>query len=146
MIRNRRPPSDSYNMPQQFPSIQSFFQPEVSPAKRDKASSPPRAAGDGFTAEEVDVTFSPPSLPQWQPRGTYKDVDIETLIPGPGCVTIMGRVVNFFVLGTPSKAPHAAKGCLKMVVKDDTGALVVNVLAIRETSAFLLLTLGPSVV
>lgn len=120
-------------MPAQFPSIQSFFQPEVSPGKKDKASRLPLAAGDGFTAAEVEATICPPCLPQWQPRGTYNEVDIETLIPGPGCVTIMGRVVNFFVLGTPSKAPHAAKGCLKMVVRDDTGALVVSLLMTRDT-------------
>ncbi len=133
-------------MPQQFPSIQSFFQPEVSPAKKDKASSSPLAAGDGFTAKEVEDTNIARSLPQWQPRGTYNEVDIETLIRGPGCTTIMGRVVNFFVLGTPSKAPHAAKGCLRMVVRDDTGALVVNFLAIKETPFCLLHFLGTSVV
>jgi len=126
-------------MPQQFPSIQSFFQPEVSPAKKDKASNSSLAAGDGFTAEEVEATILPRSLPQWRPRGIYEEVDIETLIPGPGCVTIMGRVVNFFFLETPSKAPHAAKGCLKMVVKDDSGALVVSYLVTRKISAFLLL-------
>ena len=117
-------------MPQQFPSIQSFFQPEVSPARKGKTSSPPSGAGDGFTAEEVDATLHPPTLHRWQPRGTYKEVDIETLVPGPGCVALMGRVVNFFHLQTPSKAPHAAKGCLKLVVKDDTGALVVGLFSV----------------
>ena len=132
MIQTREPPGYYFAMPPQFPSIQSFFQPEVSPAQEDKASNSPLAAGDGFTAEEVEATIFPPSLPHWQPRGIYEEVDIETVIPGPGCVTIMGRVVNFFVLETPSKAPHAAKGCLKMVIKDDTGALVVSFLVTRR--------------
>lgn len=113
-------------MPQQFPSIQSFFQPEMSPSKKENVSGPAAAAGDGFTAQEVETTLHRPSLPTWHPRGTYEEIDIKTLMPGPGCVTIMGRVVNFFQLQTPSKAPHAAKGCLKLVVKDDTGALVVG--------------------
>lgn len=46
-------------------------------------------------------------------------------MPGPGCVAFMGRVVNFYDQATLSKAPQAAKGCLKVVVKDDTGALMV---------------------
>ena len=113
-------------MPQPFPSIQSFFQPEVSPARKEKSSSSPSAAGDGFTAEEVHAALSPASPPQWHPRGTYEECDIDALVPGPGCFVLTGRVVNFFGLATPSKAPHAAKGCLKLVVKDDTGALVVR--------------------
>lgn len=105
-------------MPQQSPSIQSFF------PKNGKTSS--SGAGDGFTAEEVEAALHPPALPKWQPRGIYEEADIETLVPGPGCVALIGRVVNFFDQETLSKAPQAAKGCLKLVIKDDTGALVVG--------------------
>lgn len=113
-------------MAPQFPSIQSFFQPEVSPTKTKAPSSPPSVAGDGFTAAEVEATMHPTSLHKWQPRGTYDDTDIESLSPGPRCVALMGRVVNFYNLHTPSKRPQAAKGCLKLVVKDDTGILDVS--------------------
>lgn len=112
-------------MPQQFPSIQSFFQPETSPAKKQKTSDAAAVAGDGFTAEEVETPLPPLTLPKWQPRGHYEDVEMKELVPGPGCVALMGRVVNYYQLETPNQKPHAAKGCLKLVVKDDTGALLV---------------------
>lgn len=113
-------------MPPQFPSIQSFFQPEVSPSKAKAPTGPPVATGDGFTAAEVEATMHPTSLPKWQPRGTYYDADIDSLAPGPRCVALVGRVVNFYDLYTPSKRPQAAKGCLKLAVKDDTGVIDVS--------------------
>lgn len=113
-------------MAPQFPSIQSFFQPEVSPTKPKAPSSPPTEVGDGFTVGEVEATLHPTGLPKWQPRGTYDDADIESLVPGPRCVALMGRVVNFYDMHTPSKKPRAAKGCLKLAVKDDTGVLDVS--------------------
>ena len=111
-------------MPPQFPSIQSFFQPEVSPTNRPATTSPLSEARNGFTTQEIEATIQP-KLHKWQPRGTYADVEIGNLVPGPGCVSLMGRVVNFYDQATPSKAPQAAKGCLRVVVKDDTGALLV---------------------
>ena len=104
-------------MPQTSPSIQSFF------SKNGKTGYSQTA--DGFTVEEINATLRPAALPNWQPRTIYEEIDIAALVPGPSCVAVMGRVVNFFHLETPSKAPHAAKGCLNLVVKDDTGALVV---------------------
>lgn len=106
-----------------FPSIQSFFQPEISPS-RNPATTTPCETGDGFTVEEIEATLQP-KLHKWQPRGSYKEVEIGSLVPGPGCVALMGRVANFYDQATPSKAPQAAKGCLKVIVKDDTGALMV---------------------
>ena len=38
----------------------------------------------------------------------------------------MGRVVNLHHIATPSKMPKAATGCLKLTVKDDTGAFTVS--------------------
>ncbi len=108
-------------MSPQFPSIQSFFQPEVSPTKRPATTGPPSEAGDGFTAHEIETNL----LHKWQPRGHYEEAEIGSLVPGPGCVALMGRVVNFYDQATPSKAPQAAKGYLKVIVKDDTGALMV---------------------
>ena len=80
--------------------------------------------GDGFTVEEVEATLQP-QLHKWQPCGNYQEVDVGDLVPGPACVALMGRVVNFYDQATPSKAPQAARGCLKITVKDDTGALMV---------------------
>ena len=121
-------------MAPQFPSIQSFFQTEISPTKAKAPSSPPTASGDGFTPAEVEATMHPVTLPKWQPRVPYDDVDIGSLCPGPRRVALTGRIVNFYDLHTPSKKPHAAKGCLKLMVKDDTGLLDVGeaLLALRS--------------
>ena len=69
-------------------------------------------------------------LHQWHPSVEYEDVDIGSLMLGPKCLSIVGRVVNFFDQRMPSKMPKAAKGCLKMVIKDNTGVLVVCILSV----------------
>ncbi|KAJ9665735.1 hypothetical protein H2201_004220 [Coniosporium apollinis] len=114
-------------MAPQFPSIEQFFekQSSQSPKKRVR-SSPPSQAGDGFTEAEVDAVLHPPANQTWSPPNEYEKVDIAALIPGPKCVTFVGRVANFYDQSTPSKKPRAAKGCVKIIVKDDTGALTVR--------------------
>ena len=131
-------------MVHQGPSIQSYFNPKPSPQKRIRPRvNDPTSDGfaeehhgdplvlvdsslkDGFTEEEIESALHP-KLHVWQPRAEYRDVDIGSLTPGPGCIAMMGRVVNFYDMATPSKKPQAAKGCLKVVIKDDTGCLVVS--------------------
>ena len=113
-------------MPTQNTSIQSFFQPEVLSLSQKPHIRPSSKldTNDGFTSSEVEATLNP-RLHKWQPRTAYNEVDIGSLVPGPGCVALMGRVVNFYDQTMNSKSPHAAKGCLKVIVKDDTGAFVV---------------------
>ena len=113
-------------MPAQSSSIQSFFQPEVpsSSHKSHKRPSSKTDTNDGFTSSEIEAA-SHPSLHRWQPRTTYNEVDIGSLVPGPGCVALMGRVANYYDQVLNSKSPQAAKGCLKIIVKDDTGAFAV---------------------
>ena len=115
-------------MAPQITSIQSFFQPEVPTAqkthKRATHHQPPDT-GDGFTSSEIEAALHP-ALQKWQPRTAYAETDIGNLVAGPGCVALIGRVVNFHDIATPSKMPHAAKGCLKLTVKDDTGAFTVS--------------------
>ena len=113
-------------MPSRFPSIQSFFQPDLSLTKPKAACSPPAVIGDGFTAAEVEATLHPSGLPEWQPRRTYDEADIDSLVPGPGCLALRGRVVNFHDTQNLSKKPRAAKGCLKLTIKDDTGCIEVS--------------------
>lgn len=116
-------------MAPQVPSIQSFFQPEVPSAQRPKKRKHTELNednGDGFTSSEISSALHP-TLHKWQPRSTYVETDIGSLVPGPGCVALMGRVVNFYDQEMKSKIPQAAKGCLKVVVKDDTGAFAVGV-------------------
>ena len=53
-------------------------------------------------------------------------MDIGGLVAGPRNVALTGRVANFYDQATPSKMPQAAKGCLKVIVKDNTGAIAVR--------------------
>ncbi|KAF2199677.1 hypothetical protein GQ43DRAFT_375678 [Delitschia confertaspora ATCC 74209] len=134
-------------MPSQFPSIQSFFSSTQSRSSSSTASSSKlpfpsvalsghsssklqpssssAVAGDGFTAEEIDAVLNPSSN-RWTPTADYEEADIGDLQPGTVRVTFMGRIVNFYDQVTPSKRPLAAKGCLKLTVADDTGALTVR--------------------
>ncbi|MCJ1272264.1 hypothetical protein MMC21_000050 [Puttea exsequens] len=111
-----------------IPSIQSFFQPEVPPTTSrtpSTISQPTNTTGDGFTPSEIHTALHP-SLHAWHPRTTYTETDIGSLVPGPGCVTVMGRVANVYDQVLSSKMPQAAKGCAKVLVKDDSGALAVK--------------------
>ncbi|KAK4546884.1 hypothetical protein LTR36_001616 [Oleoguttula mirabilis] len=109
-------------------SIQAFFPPTPS-ASPTKASAPPSSdapIGDGFTADEVQEALRPKPAEPWQPPEEYAECDVRDLIPGPRAVTFMGRVANIFdVMSTP-KTPRAAKGCVKLCVKDSTGAVTVR--------------------
>jgi hypothetical protein len=110
----------------QFPSIQSFFKPEL-PSKDDPQKlvmSSSAGPSDGFTAEEIEAALHP-SLPKFQPRCEYQETNIESLVPGPGCISIVGRVVNLNHQQRSSQMPNAAEGCWRLIVKDDTGTLLV---------------------
>lgn len=128
-------------MAPQNTSIQSFFKPEVPSVQKKHqptAIHQPSDTSDGFTSSEIEATLHP-SLNKWQSHASYNDTEIRDLVAGPRCSALMGRVVNFHHIATPSKMPQAAKGCLKLTVKDDTG-----VLAVRPLST-LLLSLLPSI-
>lgn len=107
-------------------SIQAYFPPAPtsSPEKSYIPSSDP-PSGDGFTAEEVqDAVKAKPAEP-WHPPGEYAELEIQDLEPGPKAVTFMGRVANIFDVANTPKTPRSAKGCMKLCVKDDKGAITV---------------------
>lgn len=111
-------------------SIQQFFlpTPSTSPAKRTQAtpaSNPP--VGDGFTAEEFQEALQPKPIENWHPDHEYDDVSIGSLMPGPKAVTIMGRIANIFDVANSPKTPKSARGCVKLCVKDSTGAITVRI-------------------
>ena len=125
-------------MAPQITSIQSFFQPEVPYAQKASKPAVPHQTtdtGDGFTSSEMEAALHP-TLHPWQPRTMYNETDIGDLVAGPGCVALMGRIVNFHNVTTLSKTPKAAQGCFKLTVKDDTGAFIV----ITPPSTLLLLS------
>jgi hypothetical protein len=56
----------------------------------------------------------------------YEEVGISELAPGPRRVSFTGRIVNMYDQSIESKMPKAAKGCLKLVVKDDHAMMLVR--------------------
>jgi hypothetical protein len=111
-------------------SIQAFFAttPTPSPNKNSPHSHDNVATliGDGFTAEEVRDALKPKPAEPWQPAVEYAECEIRDLNPGPRAVTFMGRVANIYDVAHTPKAPRSAKGCLKLCVKDDKGAITVG--------------------
>ena len=112
-------------MSRQSPSLQSFFPP---------VAEPPGTVGQSSTAylaspnDSTNLDASPLTgliLNKWRPRVEYNESYIASLNPGPGCVALKGRIVNCYDQVTRSKMLQAAKGCLKIIMKDDTAALLV---------------------
>lgn len=111
------------------PSIQSFYG-RISQESSTRAmdTSSPSRLGDGFTSQELS-SAAPLSLSSWCPKGQYTARDIDTVMPGPGCVKIVGRVINMFKKPWTSSQPQGlrASGYTKMIIRDDTGIITVPI-------------------
>jgi hypothetical protein len=105
-------------------SIDVFFPPTSSTPSAVPNTSPSRD-GDGFTRDEINAVVNPEVDKTWRPERDYEEFEIGMLNAGPHCVCIQGRVVNLHDQMASVKKPKAAKGCIKMIVKDDTGAFTV---------------------
>ena len=66
------------------------------------------------------------SLTDKVPHQEYEEAQLCTLAPGPRRIKISARVVNIHDQPVTSKSPKAAKGCLKILVKDNNAALLVG--------------------
>lgn len=109
-------------------SIQAFFLPTpgCSPLKTPASSKTSvSSVGDGFTPEELQNALRPKSNEPWHPSLDYEDCSIRDLSPGPRAVSFMGRIANIFDVANTPKTPRSAKGCVKLCIKDDTGAITV---------------------
>ncbi|KAF2725848.1 hypothetical protein K431DRAFT_259573 [Polychaeton citri CBS 116435] len=82
--------------------------------------------GDGFTSQEVREAVRSEQVSVWHPTGEYSNVNIGEVTPGPGRVTFMGRVANIYDIMHTPKSEKAAKGGLKICVKDSTAAITVR--------------------
>lgn len=111
------------------PSIQSFFEPQRASAEPNRCMTSPTAAGDGFTGDEGSIGGHVANGPQWKPRQAYEDFKIGDLVAGPRAVTLTGRIVNVYEQQQLSKKPKAAKGLIRLILRDDTGALVVSLVS-----------------
>jgi hypothetical protein len=112
-------------MAPQFPSIESFFH-RTSPPTTIRPSSPKAKPGDGFTDAELDAVLHPEIDTSWTPAQEYHEFDIIDLEPGPRCITVHGRIANFYDHTGSSRKPKSARGSIKLILKDDTGALTVH--------------------
>jgi len=101
-------------------SIQAFFPSLPGPKPIN------HSIGDGFSEQEIDAVIHPKINGPWVPEATYTESEIGYIDTGPRCVTFKGRVANLFNQATPSKRPKAAKGCIKFILKDDTGCISVR--------------------
>ncbi len=114
-------------MASSYPSVQAFYRPEpvlgTTEIHKTVTLSGP---GDGFTKEESENLLDPLKTP-FNPSREYTQRDIGLLTPGPQAVTFIGRVVNFNTQYGKSKSHAAATGWHHMIVKDDTGAICVNI-------------------
>ncbi len=108
-----------------YPSVQSFYQREISLPKVDHHSVPlATVPGDAFNAEEIEIALDPLRT-KFNPSCEYVETDIGSLVPGPQRVTFMGRVVNYNVHYGQSKSHAAATGWHHIILKDDTGVITV---------------------
>ena len=119
------------------PSIQSFYgrlgHNNLRSPLKSSGSSPSRL-GDGFTSQEANTFISSEYSRNWSPKCEYPPTDIDAVMPGPGCVMINGRVVN--VIKRPWTSSQSsgirASGYVKMVLRDDTGIIVVRCSLLRK--------------
>jgi hypothetical protein len=101
---------------------------------RPDGSSPKRKRVD--SVDEICGRLAPGELQgnpttktdDWKPGQTYETLLIGELEPGPKRVTFMARIVNIYDQPTAGRSPRAAKGCLKILAKDDTGCILVGIL------------------
>jgi hypothetical protein len=121
----------SFIMSAPFPTVKNFYSPipsppgQTAPIKAPSTSSP-LPPGDGFTSSERirSITFGPSN--QWSPEREYEEVSIGDLCPGPRWVTFTCRVVNIYDQAIESKMPQSAKGCLKVLVKDESATILIK--------------------
>jgi len=78
------------------------------------------------TYSQSQTTVGSLNKQTWTPNSDYIRYEIADLLPGPGRICVSGRIANMFDLGYLHKMPYGAKGCLKLLVRDDTGVLTVR--------------------
>ncbi|ERF76910.1 hypothetical protein EPUS_02621 [Endocarpon pusillum Z07020] len=115
------------------PIIRSFFEPIPSPSQSAHKGHLPTlqtttAANEGGLIEpKARKNTARLSPGHWQPRHDYEEVSIGELAPGPRRVSFIARVVNLYDdQNVHSKKSDSAKGCLKVLMKDDSALIQTN--------------------
>ncbi|KAL8841516.1 MAG: hypothetical protein Q9170_000899 [Blastenia crenularia] len=85
----------------------------------------PTAAGDGFTSDEVEATIRP-TLHTWTSPHHFEATQVNKLVSESKPVCLVGRLVNFYEPPAPKSMPYSAKGCLKVLMRDETGVMMIK--------------------
>jgi hypothetical protein len=95
-------------------------------AATEAATATSTATADSLTGSESKSTGNlSPGPDCWQPLHDFEDVSIGELAPGPRRVSFTARVVNLYDQSVSSQTQISAKGCLKILVKDDSALILV---------------------
>ena len=114
------------------PIIKSFFEPVPSPSQSAHKGHLPTL--QTITAPIEVVVVEPKartniarlSQGYWRLQHDYEEASIGELAPGPRRVSFTARVVNLYDdQNVHSKKPDSAKGCLKVLMKDDSALIQV---------------------
>lgn len=108
-------------------AFKSFFEPLPLSSEAASPARPltnPAPMEDDSTESEQRCTEPLPSR-HWQPQHDYEQVSIGELAPGSRRVSFTARVVNLYDHHACSKLERSAKGCLKVLVKDDSALILV---------------------
>ena len=120
-------------MPSSYPSIKTFYKPEIKTAAPPSSLPESTQVGDGFTEEELHAAQDPTTR-EWNPEREYTEHTISSLTTGPSPVTFSGRVVNFTTIRGTSQKEKSAAGWHYLLLKDDTGVISVLLTLPKLTS------------
>lgn len=108
------------------PTIKSFFEPVPSPSQSAQKGHLPTLQTTTAPIEGGLVEAARLSPGHWRPQHDYEEVSIGELAPGPRRISFTARVVNLYDdQNVHSKKPDSAKGCLKVLMKDDSALIQV---------------------
>lgn len=131
-----KPPLPAFSSPDRMSSVESWtmFHP-TSPRTRSIPNRIPQAfkspsvtvidlTGNGLSPSEQQTT-GPFTSDAWHPQARLSDQGIGELVPGSRRATFTGRVVYLYDKKFESGMPKAAKGCLKLLLKDAQAVTLV---------------------
>ncbi|KAK4194167.1 hypothetical protein QBC40DRAFT_260290 [Triangularia verruculosa] len=114
-------------------SIQSFYDKEPAPSKPSKHHNP---ENDAFTQAEIEAVRRP--LTQaWRPHGVYEEVTIAELQPGRAKYRFKARIVNFSPATHGRGRSALPENFHMLIVKDDTGVILLKLLSSGSDHEFL---------
>ncbi|KAK4645496.1 hypothetical protein QC761_201950 [Podospora bellae-mahoneyi] len=116
-------------------SIQSFYHKDSTPSRSCKPHNPENEA---FTQAEIEAARRPLTQ-SWRPKGVYEEVTIAELQPGPAKVRFKARIVNFSAAthGRGRGRSALPENFHTLIVKDDTGVVLLKLLSSGSDQDFL---------